>query len=303
MAALVLCCGESKGKYFRPYEPFVPKEFMEEEIIGSKNHTTLEGEILCLRFRYRKGMILEKPVNHHVEVLRKGSIVINRTLKDYPTPFRGDVQLCFFEGQILVESRRRVSTFLRRTAAKVDLDGEQRIMRVDDYEKLITGFVKSDNVSEALLYEATIDLMRGSPQITLCGRKKTIHTGVAEADASVTLVSERGLGWIGSCWVCGEFTSGKVQEIVCECRNAAFCNEVCQYKARLTHVCKRRAGNRVTKLWDENSPRCEKCQKEGSDNAPLKRCGGCKKATYCGPECSRAHWRDHKKKCRKDTTN
>jgi hypothetical protein len=86
-----------------------------------------------------------------------------------------------------------------------------------------------------------------------------------------------------------------VQGIICACKNAAFCKEACQKEAQLTHVCKRRL---VTRLWDSNAPRCQKCQKQGSDAAPLKRCGACKKATYCGRECSRADWKDHKEECK-----
>lgn len=293
----MLCCGENKGKYYRRHEDVDLSEFNEYLIPGSENHPKLGEKLLCLHFRYPKVMVSDKPVNHHVEVLREGSIVISRILKDYPKPFRGDVLFFFYEGNRRSDIRHSVSIFWSRTAAKVKVDGELKMMRVDAYEELVADFLKSDNVSELLLYEATIGLMRDNPYVTYCGGKKTIFPDVAAADESVTLVSEGGLGWTRSCWACGEFMSNRLGGTVCECRNAAFCDEVCKEKAKLTHVCKPRASRLVTKLWDKDPPRCRKCQKEGSDRAPLKRCGGCKKVTYCGPECARHDWKDHKEKC------
>ncbi|KAH8117982.1 hypothetical protein DFH11DRAFT_1741037 [Phellopilus nigrolimitatus] len=41
---------------------------------------------------------------------------------------------------------------------------------------------------------------------------------------------------------------------------------------------------------------CEECGGRGS--GPLKKCGACKKATYCSKECQAAAWREHKADCK-----
>ena len=35
----------------------------------------------------------------------------------------------------------------------------------------------------------------------------------------------------------------------------------------------------------------------GAGGAPLKRCGRCRGVSYCGPECQRKHWREHRVSC------
>jgi hypothetical protein len=144
MAALVLCCGENKGKCFRPYESLL-QEYKEREIPGSEYHKKLGSKLRCLRFGYPKRVALEKPVNHHVEVLREASIIINRILQDHPQPFTGDVYFCFFEGHLLVDYRRKVNTFVSNVVAMIDVDGEQHRVRVSAYEHLVMDFLKSDN--------------------------------------------------------------------------------------------------------------------------------------------------------------
>lgn len=46
---------------------------------------------------------------------------------------------------------------------------------------------------------------------------------------------------------------------------------------------------------------CGKKEGEGS-NIKLKRCVSCKEAQYCGLQCQKEHWKQHKKECRKKST-
>lgn len=40
------------------------------------------------------------------------------------------------------------------------------------------------------------------------------------------------------------------------------------------------------------------CDAPGCPNPGTKRCGGCQRAFYCGPDCSKLHWKAHKPACR-----
>jgi ankyrin repeat protein len=40
------------------------------------------------------------------------------------------------------------------------------------------------------------------------------------------------------------------------------------------------------------------CSNPGCSGAGIKKCTGCKKARYCGPECQLAHWQAHKADCK-----
>jgi hypothetical protein len=45
---------------------------------------------------------------------------------------------------------------------------------------------------------------------------------------------------------------------------------------------------------------CEKCKKtEHEHKVALKRCGQCKNVFYCGAECQKGDWANHKYHCRK----
>ena len=43
-------------------------------------------------------------------------------------------------------------------------------------------------------------------------------------------------------------------------------------------------------------PSCAQC---GLQGVPLKSCGRCMEAAYCGTECQKAAWKTHKKECAK----
>lgn len=45
------------------------------------------------------------------------------------------------------------------------------------------------------------------------------------------------------------------------------------------------------------------CKQPAKDKAVLKECGGCRKIKYCRRECQRAHWKEHKKICKKKKTS
>jgi hypothetical protein len=45
---------------------------------------------------------------------------------------------------------------------------------------------------------------------------------------------------------------------------------------------------------------CAKCGAQaGAPGVQLRKCSACGKAYYCGPQCQRAHWRQHKAQCSK----
>jgi hypothetical protein len=48
----------------------------------------------------------------------------------------------------------------------------------------------------------------------------------------------------------------------------------------------------------DTAPRCAACERQqGPTDAPFQKCGCCRAATYCGRECQRNHWPQHKRTC------
>lgn len=47
------------------------------------------------------------------------------------------------------------------------------------------------------------------------------------------------------------------------------------------------------------SEMCSFCKEPAKDGQKLKVCGGCHIAKYCSAHCQRAHWKEHKKICKK----
>jgi hypothetical protein len=48
------------------------------------------------------------------------------------------------------------------------------------------------------------------------------------------------------------------------------------------------------------SSACAKCGAQaGAPGVQLRKCSACGKACYCGVQCQRAHWRQHKAQCSK----
>lgn len=45
-------------------------------------------------------------------------------------------------------------------------------------------------------------------------------------------------------------------------------------------------------------PECAFCHSKTED---LKRCFGCKKVFYCGKQCQKQHWKEHKPHCQNDS--
>lgn len=45
-------------------------------------------------------------------------------------------------------------------------------------------------------------------------------------------------------------------------------------------------------------PECAFCHSKTED---LKRCFGCRKVFYCGKQCQKQHWKEHKPHCQKDS--
>jgi hypothetical protein len=45
--------------------------------------------------------------------------------------------------------------------------------------------------------------------------------------------------------------------------------------------------------------RCGGCEQCGARGGSFKRCGGCNLVQYCGKECQRAHWAEHKAACKR----
>ena len=61
--------------------------------------------------------------------------------------------------------------------------------------------------------------------------------------------------------------------------------------------CKNKKRNKKNK---KQCKKCSNCQKQWEEGEPkMKRCGRCKKASYCSPACQRLAWKDHKKSCKK----
>jgi hypothetical protein len=49
--------------------------------------------------------------------------------------------------------------------------------------------------------------------------------------------------------------------------------------------------------------KCAACGTTASGGVSFKQCGGCRKVSYCGEECQRAHWKAHKVVCKKNGGN
>jgi hypothetical protein len=52
------------------------------------------------------------------------------------------------------------------------------------------------------------------------------------------------------------------------------------------------------KIKHDMSDQCAKCGKAQSLVGRLKKCQVCQKTYYCGKECQRSHWKEHKKVCK-----
>ncbi|EJK73263.1 hypothetical protein THAOC_05123 [Thalassiosira oceanica] len=50
---------------------------------------------------------------------------------------------------------------------------------------------------------------------------------------------------------------------------------------------------------DHGNEACANCGKHGSDSVKLKNCNACLLVKYCGVDCQKAHWKQHKKACKK----
>uniref|UniRef100_K3WSB4 MYND-type domain-containing protein n=1 Tax=Globisporangium ultimum (strain ATCC 200006 / CBS 805.95 / DAOM BR144) TaxID=431595 RepID=K3WSB4_GLOUD len=57
------------------------------------------------------------------------------------------------------------------------------------------------------------------------------------------------------------------------------------------------SGETLALLENPELRRCGFCDKKAAKGAELKRCTRCKCTFYCGAECQRAHWKDHKLNC------
>ncbi|GLE02220.1 hypothetical protein PINS_up011058 [Pythium insidiosum] len=57
------------------------------------------------------------------------------------------------------------------------------------------------------------------------------------------------------------------------------------------------AGERLALMENPELRRCAHCDKKAPKGSELKRCTRCKCTFYCGAECQRAHWKDHKISC------
>ncbi len=73
------------------------------------------------------------------------------------------------------------------------------------------------------------------------------------------------------------------------------------YHEEMCKYIKNQFGKDVPDLKEEWRQKCWKCVEVKSE-AELKRCAKCKLAMYCGQECQRADWRDHKRQ-HKQLTN
>ena len=55
----------------------------------------------------------------------------------------------------------------------------------------------------------------------------------------------------------------------------------------------------VDKREDDGIEACANCgRRGGSDTVKLKNCTACRLVKYCGVDCQRAHWKQHKKACK-----
>ncbi|KAJ0397906.1 hypothetical protein P43SY_002414 [Pythium insidiosum] len=57
------------------------------------------------------------------------------------------------------------------------------------------------------------------------------------------------------------------------------------------------AGERLALMENPELRRCAFCDKKAPKGSELKRCTRCKCTFYCGAECQRSHWKDHKISC------
>ncbi|DBA01762.1 TPA: hypothetical protein N0F65_010172 [Lagenidium giganteum] len=56
-------------------------------------------------------------------------------------------------------------------------------------------------------------------------------------------------------------------------------------------------GEKLALMENPELRRCAKCDKKAPKGGELKRCTRCKCTFYCGADCQRSHWKDHKLSC------
>ncbi|PSC67321.1 hypothetical protein C2E20_8994 [Micractinium conductrix] len=105
------------------------------------------------------------------------------------------------------------------------------------------------------------------------------------------------------------------------CRRVWYCGVECQRAHWSTHkpVCKRYQRHDDEEEEEEeeaegeeeevgegaaaaeegsSSQRCAGCGRRAEEGPPLRECSACHRAAYCGAECQRQHWRQHKPLCK-----
>ena len=55
-------------------------------------------------------------------------------------------------------------------------------------------------------------------------------------------------------------------------------------------------GNKTLQMWRNSCMHCKK-EKTATNPIQLKSCANCLVARYCGPDCQRADWKQHKGQC------
>jgi hypothetical protein len=199
MAAIVLCCGEERAKYFVSYrsEDLIRSgfaDFKERRVMGSAYHKKLGSAKLRLQLGIPNVMDVSKPVNHQAEALRKGCLNIRDYLDEYPHPFRGNLYICLLE-RIDTDTwddapKRSITTYVSKGTALLHVDGEKHQVRVDAYTDLVMEFLRSDNATENLSRDFIEEIVGNSRSVNLYGvRAVTGHPEVAKSDENVSLVS------------------------------------------------------------------------------------------------------------------
>lgn len=136
---------------------------------------------------------------------------------------------------------------------------------------------------------------------------KFITYGHEHRNEGVQLLRSVGFSSIKSASLQNEFPC--LQSIEINCESPKMVTAVVKTEVMITQTAMAQAQGLGTASFEKNEPipilpgntaKCHGCGKLRADlGYPFLRCGGCKQVGYCGKDCQKANWKQHKPNCKK----